>query len=158
MENTAIHPAIEAYALLFESTFNRFMTTLGHVPDDKLNYKPSETAKSALEIAAHVAIANLGFAAIIAQQPMHDNPMQWVEEQSRAIDSREKAEAALVQGFKAAHAAILAADPNRMEETVPGPIPGTLRFYLGLCARHNSTHAGQIDYLQTIWGDTEFHV
>ena len=44
---------------------NLFIQNLSHIPEDKLSWKPTLTAKSALEIAAHCAGYSAGFAMII---------------------------------------------------------------------------------------------
>ena len=45
---------------------DHFLRNLSHVPPDKMHWSPAQTAKSALQIAAHAAAYSGAFAEVIA--------------------------------------------------------------------------------------------
>ena len=148
---------------VIEAAKNRLLTTFAHVPDDRLHWTPSPTAKSAQRIAAHAAIANFGFAAMTRGERLPaDNLADVVrlsEAKELAVTSREQAVAIIEESTRHLLSAIDALTPERLrgDAYLPiGPMPMASFIFLG--ARHAEMHAGQIDYLQTIWGDLEFRI
>ncbi|MGI8924225.1 MAG: hypothetical protein ACR2HJ_09365 [Fimbriimonadales bacterium] len=59
-----------------------FLKTFSFVPDDKLNWTPSPTAKTAIRIAAHTAIYAGNFAKMIRDRklPFGDEIPEYVRE------------------------------------------------------------------------------
>lgn len=115
-------------------------------PDDKLDFKPSETANSPRELVAHVISGNqhVGSSLGVAMPAVG-------EAQDRA---------SLVDQLDASTEAIIAAIAALPDEAMDGTIsffgmdmPTPL--FLLVDEWHLSRHAGQLDYLQTIWGDME---
>ncbi|HPU00125.1 MAG TPA: hypothetical protein PLU39_19835, partial [Armatimonadota bacterium] len=55
-------------------------------------------------------------------------------------------------------AAIDKVKPDEIDKIVETPfLKAPMSFFLTLFGSHMGQHAAQIDYLQTIWGDNEFH-
>ena len=141
---------------------DRFLHDLSFVPSDKLTWSPAPTAKSALEIAAHCAGYSGAFASIISV-----GGFPWSREEFRgpiqlAIDSittLEQAETMLRKGIADSIAALGTVKPEQIDAMVDTPQGKTpFKFFLTLPAMHLENHDGQIDYLQTCWGDLEVHL
>ena len=65
LDRTAADTIMEQAIAHAEVGKNFFLRTFKHVPEDKLNWCPAPTSKSALRIAAHVALGNSAFASIL---------------------------------------------------------------------------------------------
>lgn len=146
-----------------ESTAARLLKTLGEVPDDKLNWQPSPTSKSALRIAAHAAVSLKFLSGVVRGEAHFPASMAEAEaaggDAEAAITSREALAAALADSTADAVAAIGALSPEQLQEDVVTPfMTAPLAFFVNLLGRHTDNHAAQIDYLQTVWGDHVFHI
>jgi uncharacterized damage-inducible protein DinB len=138
------------------------LSTLAAVPDDKLNYSPSETAKSALRIGAHIAVTNKAFASLLRGEAMPDMTMEqaiaWLNGEETRFTTREQVQAAIAESADDLATAISALSAEDLGKEVATPFgPWSVQLILQLCAGHSLCHASQIDYLQTIWGDLESH-
>jgi hypothetical protein len=162
MEATFQNSATEGATRLAEANKKYFLNTFAAVPDDKLTYTPSPTAKNALKIAAHVAATLPGLAMIIGRQPMPDMTapelFAFLDAEADKLHTREK----VVEAIEAGHAQVLAAlaalTPEDTEATVVTPLgEGSMGFYMNLPGVHYMSHGAQIDYLQTCWGDLDLH-
>ncbi|MBM3123307.1 MAG: DinB family protein, partial [Chloroflexi bacterium] len=134
------------------------LKTLACVPDDKLNWQPAETAKTALQIAAHAALPNSLFAALIRGEGFPRVPAEEVFAQQAAAEAALTTRQQVVQLIERSTvevgAALDALTPELMASTVETPLlTAPMTFFMTLPGLHMYTHASQIDYLQTIWGD-----
>jgi len=139
------------------------LKTFSCVPDDKLNWQPAGTAKSALRIAAHAATPNSFFASLLRGEGMPDVPVEEVfaqqEAAEAALTSREQVVELIERSSAEVEAALEALTPELIASTVETPfLTAPMTFFMTLPGLHMYTHASQIDYLQTIWGDMEFHM
>lgn len=142
----------------------QFLKVFSHVPDDKLNWTPSPTAKSAIRIAAHTALHPAVFAKMIRERklptgdeiPKHVARMKAAEE---ALTSRIEVENVYRKGTDELLAALDALTPEaiemRLDSSLGWSMPMT--FLMMLPGFHAFNHTGQIDYLQTCWGDQEVY-
>jgi hypothetical protein len=141
---------------------DRFLHILSYVPADKLTWKPTPTAKSAFEIAAHCAGYSGRFADVISAGAFPWSVEEFRRQILAAIDSItivEQAEAMLRQGIADSLAALDTVKPEQIGSTIASPQGQTpFIFFLTLPALHLEKHAAQIDYLQTCWGDLEVHL
>jgi hypothetical protein len=139
----------------------RFLKTFSFVPDDKLNWSPTPTAKSALRIAAHIGLSNQGMAGIVRGEkfPFASMKEMWeaVEPAEKAITTREQAIKQIEDGAIAALAALDALTPERLAADAGLPMPMPMAQFVMILGAHVASHAAQIDYLQTCWGDMENH-
>jgi len=142
-----------------------FLRNFSHVPDDKLNWKVAPTAKSALRIAAHTALYAGRFAAMMRDRatPKPDNLEEWLaqrEAEEVAVTSREEVERIFRAGTEEVLAALdsLSADEVAMELDSGQGWTMPMAFLMGLPGWHATLHMGQIDFLQTCWGDQEIYV
>jgi uncharacterized damage-inducible protein DinB len=143
----------------------RFLRTFAHVPDDKLTWSPAPTAKSALRIAAHTALYLGRFAWMIRERrlPQPSDVQAWVAEceaQELAITDRQGVEEAFRSGIAEVLAALDTLSPEDLDLTLDSGQgwTTTMERLIALPAWHTTLHLGQIDYLQTCWGDLEVYV
>ena len=141
----------------------RLLKTLSFVPDDKLTWSPSPTAKSALRVAAHTACTAENFALIIRDGKFPVDSMQelfaTLNAGEVAVTSREQAIQLMRTNTDAVLAALDAATPEIISSTVETPFgfSAPMAFFMSLPGIHAENHAAQIDYLQTCWGDVDVH-
>jgi len=147
------------------SEMEMFLRNFSHVPDDQLEWSPAPGAKSALRIGAHTALYAGRFAQMIRDRrlPAPQNLDAWLAEREAeelAIRSREEVE----QVFRAGTAEVLAAldelSPEDLELILASGQGWTMTMdrLISLPGWHATLHTGQIDYLQTCWGDQQIYV
>ena len=141
-----------------------FLKVLSFVPDDKLTWTPTPTAKSAMRIAAHTALYAGRFARMIGDRklPSHGNLEEWLAQRNAveiALTCRVEMEEIFRKGTAEAVAALDSLTAEGIGATLPsgpgGPVPMT--FLMNLPGLHAIAHAAQIDYLQTCWDDQVVH-
>jgi hypothetical protein len=142
-----------------------FLRNFAYVPDDKLNWTPTPTSKSALRIAAHTALYAGRFAEMIRsrQLPQPENLEEWLAQRDAeeiAVTTREDMEKAFREGTSQVLEALDTLSPEDVELTLDSGQGWTapMTQLMGLPGWHATLHAGQIDYLQTCWGDQQVYV
>lgn len=152
---TEIRGQIAALRAMHYRLSGRFLGTFTAVPEDKLDWRAAPTAKSALEIGAHVAGAHRYFlAALSGESVPHDFPgaMAWINEKASGYATRED----IVKCLESSREAVDEVYENKVNPRLFSS-SDDYQFAVRLPAFHTETHAGQIDYLQTCWGDQEMH-
>lgn len=143
------------------NAMDMFLRNLSHVPEDKLTWSPSPTAKSALQIAAHVAGYSGGFASVIRTHEFPANVDDFlgpINARIESIETVQQAEAMLRQGIADTLAALETVQPKQIDSSLETPIGTTpFLFFMTIPSVHLLIHTGQIDYLQTCWGDQEVY-
>jgi hypothetical protein len=137
-----------------------FLCVLSFVPEDKLAWSPTPTAKSALQIAAHCAGYSGAFAGIIRTGvfPPIEEFRGPISAATEGIATLEQAEAVMRKGTADTIAALDTVKPEQVGAILDTPIGRTpFTFFMDIPSRHLFAHAAQIDYLQTCWGDQEVH-
>jgi hypothetical protein len=125
---------------------------LGFIPADKLAWKPAPTAKSAFEIAQHLATALQSMRPVLegGAWAWAEVPMPTTLEQAQRI-VRESADAYV--------ASLRAIKPEDLGKEVETPFGN---YTLGMCSGFPVVdvihHHGQIAYIQTLLGDEENHL
>ncbi len=139
-----------------------FLRNLSHVPEERLDWSPSPTANSALQIAAHVAGYSGAFASIIRAGEFPATVGEFMTPIKLAIESVRsvaEADAMLRHGITDTLDALDSVTPERIESSLETPIgPTPFLFFMTLPSVHLTLHTGQIDYLQTCWGDQEVYI
>ncbi len=142
-----------------------FLRNFAHVPDDKLTWTPTPSAKSAIRIAAHTALYAGRFARMIQERkvPAVENLDEWLATRNAeevAIKSRVEMERIFRQGTEEVIAALDSLTPEEVGMTLDSgqgwAVPMTQ--LMGFAGWHATLHCGQIDYLQTCWDDQEVHL
>ncbi len=141
-----------------------FLKTFSFVPDDKLTWTPAPTAKSAIRIAAHTALYPALFAGMIRDRklPASDNLAQWLAQRNAAeaaIKNRQEIEHIFRKGSDEVLAALDSLSPNEIGSSLDSGLGWSMPMttLMNLPGMHAFSHAAQIDYLQTCWGDQEVH-
>jgi len=158
------HTEMIGHAVGFaESGKGRFLKTFGAVPADKQNYTPAEGAKTPIQLGAHIAVSNNGFAGMFEggdeRMPEMDVMMKMMAKAEAEIDTAEKVVAAVEESHTRLIASINGLSAERYASTIPTPfgemVIAEMVFYPGT---HYHSHASQVDYVQTCYGDHEFHM
>lgn len=124
---------------------------LDFIPDDRLDWKPEPTAKSAFEIVQHTAGAMLTLRGILTEE-------QFVPVDVPLPQSRDEAKKQLVETAEACAAAVRAVKPEAMGRTVnTGFAEFPISRWMRIALTDMIHHHGQIAYLQTMLGDNENH-
>ena len=161
---TNVESQIASCKALAVDGMEEFLKTFSFVPDDKLTWTPTPTAKSAIRIAAHTALYAERFASMIEtrKHPMGNNREAWLAQRNAeeaAITNRADIEAIFRQGTDE----VLAALDSLTPEAIASPLDFGVGFsppmtsLMEMPGFHAISHAAQIDYLQTCWDDQEVH-
>ncbi len=142
-----------------------FLRNFSHVPDDKLTWTPTPTAKSAIRIAAHTALYSGRFARMINERklPAPENLTEWLAQRDAeeiAVTSRAEMEAIFRKGTDEVLAALDDLTPEDIEMSL-GSGQGwsmPMSHLMKLPGWHATLHTGQIDFLQTCWDDQEVYL
>jgi hypothetical protein len=157
-----VNELIALYRRQAEEAMDYFLQVLSFIPEDKVTWSPSPTAKSALQIAAHCAGYSGMFAWVIREGRFPCGVEEWrsrVDASIAAITTIEEAEAVLRRGTAECLAAYDMVKLEQVWTTVESPQGSTpFTFFLGLPAGHLDGHTSQLDYLQTCWDDQVVHV
>src|SRR5437763_10080811 len=141
-----------------------FLKVFSFVPDDKLTWTPTPTAKSAIRIAAHTALYAGIFARMITDRklPGSDTLPEWLAQRNAAeaaITSRTEMESIFRKGTAEVIAALDSLTPEAIGTSLESGLGWSMpmTFLMNLPGMHTTLHTGQIDYLQTCWDDQEVH-
>jgi uncharacterized damage-inducible protein DinB len=136
----------------------RMRSALRATPDDKLQWSPSDTARNTLHIVGHICAANKAIAATLRGEPMPAMTLSEIPHSEIPLKDRSEAESELEAGVSALLAALDEMTADRLASQVATPfgmMPMTT--LITIPGYHMMGHLGQVDYLQTIWGDWEMH-
>ena len=148
----------------FERINGRLLHLLTFVPDDKLTWAPSPTAKSPLQVVAHSALTSRIFAKLITgtmPEPM-PAPAEFLVALVPDVD-RYPTRESVIDLASETSAELCAAFASITAENIDSPVNSPfglipIRFWMGLGHDHMAGHVGQLEYLQTIWGDLDNHM
>lgn len=156
---------IESYKQRTVSSMEMFLRNFSKVPDDKLTWQATPTAKSALRIGAHTALYAGRFAQMIKTRtlPAPINLTDWLaglEAEESAVTSREEIERIMREGTAEVLAALDALKPDDLDLKIDSGQGWSITMLqvIGLPAFHATVHCGQIDFLQTCRDDQEIYV
>ncbi len=142
-----------------------FLRNFSFVPDDKLTWAPTPMAKSAIRVAAHTALYAGRFARMIQERrlPASDNLTEWLarnKAEESAISSRAEVESIFRKGTDEVLAALDSLTPEEVGSSLDSRLGWAMPMarLMSLPGWHATLHTGQIDYLQTCWGDEKVYV
>jgi hypothetical protein len=155
-----IIPKVEAEFLLFK---NRLIKVLAMTPDDKINWSPSPTARTPLQQVAHVALSIKGMQGMCNGEVMDFSNIAAVDaewrEAEKAFATREQVLALLEANSDAYIAWLDSLTPEQVASTLELPIgPHPLAEAITWVVDHTRSHTSQIEYIQTIYGDLDWHM
>jgi hypothetical protein len=141
----------------------RMARTLATTPDDKINASPSPTARTPIQLVAHGALGISGIQGMLVGKPF---PYASVAEADTAFRNAEKEYTTREQvlGLLEQNSAEYL---TWLDTLTPEQLGSTLQTSVGsfpmaaaitFPADHLRGHAAQIDYLQTIYGDHDWHM
>jgi len=142
----------------------QFLKTFSFVPDEKLNWAPSPTAKTPIQIAAHTVVMAASFAKMIRDRKLpngDDIPefLAQINAAEAALSSRADMEIVFRKNTDEVVAALDTLTPEAidtiLDTSLGWSVPMTL--LMKMPGSHALAHASQIDYLQTCWGDQDVH-
>lgn len=152
---------IEQAIQFTEQNLKQFIHNFSFIPDDKLNWSPSPSAKTPMQILAHCAVAAQGLLEPLTGQNNNtpiDQIIKQITEAEAELTNKDQALTVLKDGVTKGLIAMKALRPEDLDKVVNHPFTNApISFWMNLFWRHLDVHGGQIDYLQTIWGDNDFH-
>ena len=142
---------------------DRLARCLATTPDDRINWSPSPTCRTPIELVAHIATGIPWFTEILEGQPF---PFKSIAEGDEAFRKSEKefktrdsVIGLLEQNSSQYVAWMRALSPEQLASTVTtpfGPIP--MAVGITVMADQVRNHAAQLDYIQTIYGDHDWYI
>ncbi|MBB6054053.1 DinB family protein [Armatimonas rosea] len=141
----------------------RVIHLMSFVPDDRLSWAPSPTSRSFLQVVAHIASTNRAFAQILSDEmpeevPSPDDFFRVLRVAEERITTREDAIADFTESTEELRKAMssLTAENIATDRRSPfGPMPA--QAWLDIVQGHIEGHRGQLEFLQTLWGDLDQH-
>jgi len=138
---------------------------LSTTPDERLNWSPSPTARSPLHQIVHAAQSISHIHGFLDGRPF-DVPTTELADRGfrdfeQAFTTRDEAENILEKNAEAFVAWLDALEPEKLSSLVETPFGmGAMPIELGITfpAQHTRWHHAQIEYIQTIYGDVDWHM
>ena len=148
----------EWQARLIQKSALMFATFIRSTREDKLRWQPSidneSKTRSVLEQVGECIYANVRFWHILSGQTPPVPPSEWdtfesADDAANQLVTSANQLASLVRGMDSA-------DLAREYPTHRGPMPGALAMQFPV--RNMTYHMGQVNMIQLLYGDTEFHI
>jgi hypothetical protein len=163
LDNTQIAELVATSKESIQRNTDRLLNLLTFVPDDKLHWSPSSTAKTPLRIVAHCAVASGAFTALISgnmpdPMPPAEALIETFNAAEQSVSTREAAIAMTKQTSDDLCKALEGVNEANIDAVLDSPFgPMPLTFWIHVCSSHMMGHIGQLEYVQTIWGDLDNH-
>ena len=126
-------------------------------PDDRLTWQPLDQGRSIREQLVECALANLNWARILQARTYSRLPPQMWEKALRALDTREKVLTSLQETTAELVTAIQSIGDDEIGRVLALPAEDGVDLTIAEACLHaywNMVyHAGQISYIQTLYGD-----
>ncbi len=142
----------------------RMAHALATTPDDRINWSPSPTSRTPLQLVAHGAASISGIQGMLDGKPF---PFSGIVEfdatmrtDEREYTSREQVLSLLEQNSAGYLAWLDALTPEHLASMVQLPFGPSVPMALAITfpAYHLQSHIAQMDYIQTIYGDHDWHM
>ena len=142
----------------------RLTHALATTPDDRINWSPSPTARTPIQLVAHCARSISGIQGMLTGDPFpyagiaeFDAALRTAE---REFTTREQVLGLLEQTGAEYLAWLDTLTPEQFASTVQTPFGMTVPMAVGItfAAYHTLGHIAQMDYIQTIYGDQDWHM
>lgn len=141
----------------------RLAKDLATTPDDKINWSPSATARTPIECVAHAAISIGGMQKWISGEPFQFKGVDELDAYSRSEEAKYKTREAVLKTLNENTDNFI----NWLDSLTPEQLSSTFHAPFGdfpmaaaitFPADHLRNHCGQIEYIQTIYGDRDWHM
>ena len=142
----------------------RMAHALATTPDDRINWSPSPTARTPIQEVAHGAGAISGILGMLNGKPFPYSSVAEFDTALRAAEgeftTREQVLSLLEQNSADYLAWLDALTPERLASTVQSPFGPTPSMAVAITfpTYHLQNHIAQMDYIQTIYGDHDWHM
>jgi hypothetical protein len=157
--------AVEEAKTSFVQAKDRLIHGLNTTPDDRLNWSPSPSSRTPIQIVAHAANSVKHIHDMLDGRVFHIPTTAEAEKFHRSNEKAYTTREAVLELLEANGSAYLewldAMTPDQFGATAE--MPFKLGFMpvstaIGAQAQHMTWHAAQLDYIQTIYGDQDWHI
>jgi hypothetical protein len=158
-----MNTAVEEAKAEFLRAKDRLTKSLDSTPDDKINWSPSATCRTPIELVAHSALSIQGMQSWLDGQPFPFSSMEELDDFSRKKEmeftTREQVKQLLDQNTNSFLAWLDSLSPEKVASTFESPMGAfPMAAAITFPADHLRAHAAQLEYLQTIYGDRTMHM
>jgi len=149
---------VDQFKQQFQMISSILSDAANNVPEEKSEWNPEGKGRSAKGILEHMAASNLGFSRVIAGK---DLPMKvdHINRKDVALpaNSYEKALSRYKKSIEAVVNSMEALSDKQLleERTLPWGDASNTAMAMNIVSFHTMYHAGQLNYMQTLWGDDE---
>ena len=147
------------------SAIHKSVGILNRIPDDKINWRPSESARCALEIGAHIAVGNVWFQELLSEvNNLAKNCTQDKVAKSKRFheeESKYKTRESVINFINSSSEPLIKILSNFSDNDIQSksvvmfgkerPLSQFIYFPEG----HVNGHISQLEYLETIWGNKD---
>ncbi|MER3403162.1 MAG: hypothetical protein C4336_05105 [Armatimonadota bacterium] len=129
------------------------------VPAERLSWRPSEQARSVLEILQECAVMPLGIVEHLRDRPQAPRDISGYFAQMAQLDAYEKCAQALKANTETLIEAMRAVPESDLNQQVmmPWGLSYSLAQLMFLHYWNLTYHLGQVAYIQLLYGDTNFY-
>jgi len=156
---------VEEQKQAFLRAKNRLTYLLEVTPNDRINWSPSATSRSPIALIVHSASALEGIQGMLMGKPFPSDSLEDFDKEMRASElgfkTRESAVELLEKNSKAYCDWLDTLDDDKLNELRNFPFgmgEKPVKSGLPFPAFHTQSHVSQLEYLQTIYGDLDWHV
>jgi len=149
----------------FEQTKGIVVNALETTPDERINWSPSSTARTPIQLVAHVAWAVKSMLGNLTGDtypvPTTQEANQQQREWEKQFSTRDEVLKLLDQNSSEYLAWLEDLTQEQLDSQVEmpfgmGAVP--MEFAISFMPLHVHVHAAQLDYVQTIYGDQDWHI
>ncbi len=147
----------------FDMSIERMVKVLGNTADDKLHWSPSPTARTPLQLVVHAAYGIAGIMGMIQGKPFEYPSIAAADAEWRRLEklvtTREEALSLLREHADVYRAWLDTVPAEKLATIVQLPFGAyPMGVVMHFAAGHTMGHAAQLEYVQTIYGDLDWHV
>ena len=160
-----MNEAIEKAKNDFAASRDRLITLFANTPDDRVNWAPSATARSPIELVVHSAESVKNIHQMLLGHKFAASNVVEADKMFRAFEGNVKTREEAQQLFQDASANYVAwletVTPEMLDTMIPFPFHlgfGPLAIGLTFPPLHTQSHCAQLEYLQTIYGDRDWYL
>lgn len=152
-------PLIEGVRAQLQYVLNQFLLSFSFVPEEKLFWRPAPQSKNAIELAAHIALVLERQMKLVIGEPLEALPLPEMLSQLSQREQSFSDRGSVVSYFEKAKMQALHDLKNLPDERLTASVvffgrEMPMRAMLSVLVNHVWIHTGQLDYLQTMWGDS----
>jgi hypothetical protein len=147
----------------FKRSIQQAQRVLATTPDDRVNWSPSPTCRTPVHLVAHCAMVIDPITEALNNREIKFDNIAEMEKHNRFMEkeftTREKAADFLTEKSNKYLSWMESLTDSDLKSTVTTPFgPMPLSVAITLLAGHTRGHAAQAEYIQTIYGDHDWHM